>query len=121
MDKARLLKMMNHSNDFLTLRPSITVLLLAVAIGTSACGTRKKDVRETVEKGDWDHERIREMRKAQENELSQPYDNGSERTLDCVILTATQKKRSKATGCRALDPKEGFGQNKYCCENEYGD
>lgn len=104
---------------------SLTFLLIfSLGYGCASKNSEELKSQETHEKlkeQGWDHEQIRETREAEEKSLKSMPVSSAPEARDCVVLTADQMRRSKASGCFALDPREGYGENKFCCEKEYPD
>lgn len=105
---------------------SLSILIFVFVVSAACVSKNPKDVKaqETHQKlkdQGWDHEQIRTTRKAEKKSLKSMPVSSEQQARDCVILTADQIRRSKASGCSALDPREGYGEDKFCCESEYPD
>jgi hypothetical protein len=101
-----------NSKVFLTL----CCLTLAGACTSTPKTPRQQSPQKT---STWDHEQVRKARaNEKEQDALRPAPSlEAETTLDCVIMSSAQKTRSRASGCRKLDPRLGHGQDAYCCEN----
>lgn len=70
----------------------------------------------------WDYDQVRQIReeekkaKPSEEELSRAQQVAKgEDPAQCHPLTRSQVERARLEGCRRLDPKEGYGEDMYCC------
>ena len=77
---------------------------------TTESGTKNKA------KSEWNYDQIRKARSEQKSDEALLPPPTQEEADNCVVLSAIQKKKSGASGCRPLDPREGFGENMFCCE-----
>ncbi len=94
--------------------------LALILLSTLAACASKKDAgpkRVEQEPTEWDYTKIRETRQAEKTQLPDLPDH-SEDEANCIIMTAAQMKRAKASGCRKMDPREGGGEGAYCCPRE---
>jgi len=67
----------------------------------------------------WDYDQVRKTRSAEADQESlRPQATGPEATLDCVMMSGIQKSQSRASGCKKMDPRLGYGEDTYCCERE---
>ena len=100
-----------NTNIFLTLCCFLTL---------SACSHKATGEAEKVEadKG-WNYDQVRKARAAEQDQDSvRPPAPGPEKTLDCVMMNAAQKAQSRASGCKKMDSRLGYGEETYCCERE---
>ncbi len=87
----------------------------------AACSSPKRSATTppSTKAGAWDYEQVRKARShEQEQEALRPSNTPDtpQATLDCVIMSETQKARARGAACRKLDPRLGHGENMYCCE-----
>jgi len=69
-------------------------------------------------KTEWDYARIRDTRQAEEAQTPPVALLNRDAEEDCAVLTRDQMIRSKASGCRPMDPREGGGPDAFCCPRE---
>ncbi len=102
---------------FETLKKSLFFALCLLVLGVGCASNKGKPTRVDQTPTDWDHETIRKVREAESAErLNNPgEDENSEDDSQCRILTATEAKRGRVSGCRPLDPRSGHGPNAVCC------
>ncbi len=83
-----------------------------------SCASSKPEKPKSTTSEAWDYEQIRKARAIQEVEDATRPPQKPELPLDCVILSESQKKNAHLSGCRPLDPRAGYGENKFCCERD---
>jgi hypothetical protein len=105
--------------SFLTLR-YLALPSLLITSCSSPSNNKDTTARELKSPSGWDYQKIREARQAaqEQDSLRRPSPSNEKATLDCVVLSEAQKKRSRASGCRPLDPNAGHGENMFCCDRE---
>jgi PBP1b-binding outer membrane lipoprotein LpoB len=96
----------------------IILTLCGLFLFLSACSSSKSSASDpNAPTTEWDHEQIRKARQAtQEEALRNPLPTAPSTTLNCQILSDSQRKRARATGCYKLDAQLGYGENMYCCD-----
>lgn len=95
--------------------------LTLTAFNLVSCSSKKTPPEDTPPKSatsGWNYQKIRETRQAiaEDDSLRPPSTPESDPTMDCVVLSAAQKKKSGASGCKPLEANAGFGENMFCCE-----
>ncbi|NCN42485.1 hypothetical protein GW916_14710 [bacterium] len=102
------------------LRNFLTPCCLLTLLFSCSSGTEQKaPAKNAKAPSEWNYDAIRKARAIQESEeASLPPQQEDDETMDCMILSATQMKNSGVLGCKALDPRAGYGENKFCCERE---
>jgi hypothetical protein len=97
------------------------ILLVCAAFLTSCASQPAKVVvpKKSAPKTEWDYDRIRDARQAEEAQ-SPPTAllNRKDEAEDCLVMTRAQMIRSKASGCRPMDPREGGGEDSFCCPRD---
>ena len=94
--------------------------LTVTVLGMLGCASKDAPGPKRVEQepAQWDYKKIRETREAEQAQTPQSGDNSTDDESNCIVLTAEQMKRSKSSGCRKMDPREGHGEGTYCCPRE---
>ncbi|MEO5668401.1 MAG: hypothetical protein ABIR96_10100 [Bdellovibrionota bacterium] len=93
-------------------------LTLCCFMSLGACSSRTQPQKTPSEavKG-WDYNQVRKARSAeQDQDAVRPPAKGPETTLDCVMMSAVQKAQSRASGCRKMDSRLGYGEDTFCCD-----
>jgi hypothetical protein len=97
-----------------------TFFLCLVAIfSLTACSSKKnqKKVKHVGYEQEWDREKISEN--LQYEEATKPTKSQQaaweDEELDCKVMSNAQMKKAGAAGCRPLDPRDGHGENMFCC------
>ena len=67
------------------------------------------------QKHQWDYDRIRDAREAEEAQTPPSALRARSDEDSCTVMTRSQMIRSKASGCRPMDPREGGGEDSFCC------
>jgi len=92
-------------------------LTLCCFIVLGSCASKK--TKADAEPKKWNYDEIRKARAAEQEQLAlTPPPQGPEKTLDCVMMSAVQKKQARASGCRKMDARLGYGADTYCCDRE---
>ena len=102
---------------FWTLKKSLFFVLSLSILGAACSSNKGKPTRVDQTPTAWDHETIRKVREAESaDRLNTPSEaENSEDDSQCRIMTATEAKRGRVSGCRPLDPRSGHGPNAVCC------
>jgi hypothetical protein len=89
---------------------------------TLFCGCAHKAKEVPVEKPQsadksWNYDRIRQVREdeAATTPVNSPVAPEAKLKDECDILGEAAMKLAKRGGCKKLDPRLGFGENRYCC------
>jgi hypothetical protein len=97
-------------------------LTLCCFTSLAACGHREKtEATKPVAESDskWNYEQVRKARAAEQDQDSlRPPAKGPETTLDCVMMSEAQKTQSRASGCKKMDARLGYGEDTFCCERD---
>jgi len=88
---------------------------LVLSLALAACASQPKATKhaESKKKADWDYERIRQARRAEEAAAPPPALRAQEE--DCVAVSREQMIRARSSGCRPMDAREGAGRDMFCC------
>jgi hypothetical protein len=97
-------------------------ILLFVIFSITACSTKKNThrVKHVGHEQEWDRAKISEnlqYEKANQPTESQ-FKEWREEEENCTIMSTAQMKKSGSSACKALDPKEGYGENMFCCSTK---
>ena len=90
------------------------VILIVFTLVLASCATKEEPVKVPHQPTQWDHEKIREVRQAEAAQTPAPTTSADDEA-NCLVMTRSEISRSKATGCRAMDPRSGHGEDAFCC------
>ncbi len=98
------------------------ILSLGTMISCSGKQRREKSTSEIKEEDakpgkSWDYDRIREAREAENVQTPTQGDltKLQEEDAKCLVMSRSEMIRSKASGCRPVDPRAGLGEDRFCC------
>jgi hypothetical protein len=116
---------MKNLNLFGPINSLIFMVALVGLIGVS-CSTKSSELPQSTkvrqQPVDWDHKTIRQKREAERAQsakdgLNDSSQQSSNQTSCLKVSKAEMEKSPNLTGCRPLDPREGHGQNMFCCDD----
>ncbi len=96
------------------IHPTVAIIaFLTVSCSSKENYTPPRKVEQ--EKGTWDYSKIREIRESEK--VQNPDKPQNTEPESCVLMSASQMKRAKVSGCRKADARagEGEGEESYCC------
>jgi len=94
--------------------PAHILFLLAMTACSSSSKKFETPKKVSQEPGSWDYSKIRESRVAEAEDLSSMAADSDDYTK-CQIYSKEAMVRAQMSGCRPTDPRDGFGENSYCC------
>lgn len=101
------------------------LVLVALAFLMKGCATKETSTDDAAAsskkmglKSNWDYDRIREQRDAEKAQTPPDTPRSEMAEQNCTIMSGTEMRRSRRSGCQKLDARSGHAHDSFCCPAE---